>query len=195
MTRLLLLLTSVLLTSSADEFGVSVYGERRYYCRDRYNYIGDCYGDYYRPDLGGYGYRSQAKGRQVGKGYYNLVSGRHAELVCDFLRDGGVRDPLSNIVWVKVYDDYRGGRSYDHYDHYGGYGRSRRNYDDWYSDDRYYASTRVYTQGSKSTLYIRDYRASDFGRYRCLATLRTPYGYGAETVYMDVDFSPRGRYK
>ncbi|XP_037068414.1 uncharacterized protein LOC119089707 [Pollicipes pollicipes] len=217
------------------------------------------------PEAGGGG------GRKVGMGHFNFVGNRHGELVCDFLRDGGVSDDLSNIVWRKIYSDpggwqynYRRGRGADlrgrpryhggynrrsrFHDFFGGrgrysdgrgswhghhgqgfrrsfdddwsgdhsgedfghhnwrrydhlrsgdfYGRPRHisGYTDWYTNDDFYSSTRVYTQGSRSTLYIRDFRPADFGRYRCYATRRGSFPYREETVYMDVDFRPRQRF-
>ena len=92
--RLLLLVSGALL-SSATLIDFVAVGARRYYCRDPQNWLGDCVGDRGRR-LGssGYGYYPD-QGHSVGRGYYTLSSGRDAELVCDFPRDGGVRDTVT----------------------------------------------------------------------------------------------------
>ncbi|XP_043245474.1 uncharacterized protein LOC122393488 [Amphibalanus amphitrite] len=216
------------------------YGDRNYFCRDRYGFVGDCRDGKLRPreDYDNYGYREDRYGRKVGQGYYNMIGSYDAEMICDFARDGRVRDDVMDIVWWKVYDeddDYRRrGRDYDspfrryrmlrhrergdrdrrryrfsyrryydsphyrrsrHYDYRRGLMRDDdyiNGYRDWYNDDHFRSSLRVYTQGDRSTLYLRDIQPEDLGLYRCQGRLRSRSRRDPDDdmVYMDIQFYP-----
>lgn len=85
------------IAESNDLYVDSRYGNRTYFCRDRYGYIADCRGNGYSgADDFSYGYPdSSADGRKVGNGHFNLIQYQHAELVCDFMRDGQVKDDVT----------------------------------------------------------------------------------------------------
>merc|ERR1711892_1099523 len=176
-------------TYSYDRYGYKVYSrcyERdaraRDQCRnyragsdhnrgydDRYNRY-DRDGDYYN-DL---------RGKvNVGKGVFRVMNERDAELTCEFPRGSHL---ISNIVWDRV-----GDRNY--------YSRSNSLRD---SLGRRMEVERIGDFGS--VLIIRDWDERDTGIYRCLATrsysssysYRSSYG-RKETIYMEIDFTPRGR--
>ena len=71
------------------------YGDRNFFCRDRYGFVGDCDRWSFRPRQDyDYGYRTTRSGRKVGQGSYNILGDFDAEMVCDFRRDGHVQDPV-----------------------------------------------------------------------------------------------------
>jgi len=174
-------------TYSYDRFGYKTYtlcydrdanprdGCRNYrpgsdlHYQDRYNRY-DRDGDYYR----------NLRGKvNVGKGVYREINGRDAELTCEFPRGSHL---ISNIVWERVGDR------------------------DYYTRDTSLRNTlgrrmEVEKIGSYgSVLIIRDWDERDKGIYRCFATRSydSHYNYRSsyarkESVYMEVDFLPRGR--
>eukprot|EP00090_Calanus_glacialis_P007861 TRINITY_DN1627_c0_g1_i25.p1 TRINITY_DN1627_c0_g1~~TRINITY_DN1627_c0_g1_i25.p1 ORF type:complete len:259 (-),score=55.29 TRINITY_DN1627_c0_g1_i25:138-914(-) len=136
---------------------------------DRYNRY-DRDGDYY----------DNLRGKvNVGKGVFREINGRDAELTCEFPRGSHL---VSNIVWERVGERDSYTRSSNLRDSLG----------------RRMEVERIGDFGS--VLIIRDWDERDTGIYRCLATrsydssynYRSSYG-RKETIYMEIDFIPRGR--
>ncbi|KAF0293719.1 hypothetical protein FJT64_008548 [Amphibalanus amphitrite] len=179
----ILLFASGVLLSSATLIDFVAVGERRYYCSDGQRWVGDCEDEPLRPGADGYGYRRD-EGVGVGRGYYTLPTDYDAELVCDFGADGGVSDDVTNIAWLRVSD----GGLWSSPSRLGtgrtGGRRGRRLRRGVY-DSQYRHSNVVRTRGGRSTYYIRDFTAADFGTYRCFGTSS-----GDRVVFMEVDFSP-----
>merc|ERR1711892_1427199 len=149
--------------------------------RDRYN--SDRPRDdsvYDRDDRDGDYYNNLRGKVNVGKGVFREINGRDGELTCEFPRGSHL---ISNIVWERVGDR--------------GYSSSRS------SNLRDYLGRRMEVErigDFGSILIIRDWDQRDTGIYRCLATrsyessysYRSAYG-RKETIYMEIDFTPRGR--
>ena len=98
---LLLCLTVVIgtLPNAGSYYIETRYGDRNYFCRDRYGFVGDCRNGKLRPrhDYDSYGYRedrSNRYGRKVGEGFYNMIGSYDAEMICDFAREGRVREEV-----------------------------------------------------------------------------------------------------
>eukprot|EP00090_Calanus_glacialis_P007854 TRINITY_DN1627_c0_g1_i14.p1 TRINITY_DN1627_c0_g1~~TRINITY_DN1627_c0_g1_i14.p1 ORF type:complete len:295 (-),score=59.09 TRINITY_DN1627_c0_g1_i14:138-1022(-) len=136
--------------------------------RDQQTYDRD--GDYY----------DNLRGKvNVGKGVFREINGRDAELTCEFPRGSHL---VSNIVWERVGERDSYTRSSNLRDSLG----------------RRMEVERIGDFGS--VLIIRDWDERDTGIYRCLATrsydssynYRSSYG-RKETIYMEIDFIPRGR--
>ena len=102
MSHLLLLLAAavaVFSPSPADSVYIETrYGNRNYFCRDKFSFVGDCNGFQWPPrprEDYDYGYRIDGKyGRKVGDGFYNMIGDYDAEMTCDFGRHGRVRDDV-----------------------------------------------------------------------------------------------------
>jgi len=170
---------------SLDRSGSKVYSQcyerdalPRDQCRDyraRHNYIdrqdyGGTFNSYDRNDI-----RDKLC---VGKGYYRIVNGVDAELICEFPRGSHF---TSNIVWEK-----HGARNY----------QSRSNS----LRDSLGRRMEVESIGNfGSALIIRDWTQRDTGTYFCVATRSSssnrynPSYRDMENIYIEVDFTPQNR--